>query len=68
MESALTWTSTNANYPPITILICTDSKLLRKALLSLNPRIFSIHESINSISSTFTSNEFQDILTIQATN
>ena len=26
MESALSWTSTNANYPSISILICKDSK------------------------------------------
>ena len=35
MESALSWTSTNANYPSISILVCTDSKSLCEALISV---------------------------------
>ena len=52
MESALLWTSTNANHLSISILFCTDSKSLCQALISSNPRTFSIHSSINSISSS----------------
>ena len=52
MESALTRTSTTANHPSTTILICTDSKSLCEALLSSNSRMFFIHGSINSISSS----------------
>ena len=52
MESALSWASTNANYPSIAILFCIDSKSLCQALLSWNPRTYSIHNSINSISSS----------------
>ena len=52
MESALSWTSANANHPPISILFCTDSKSLCEALISSHPRTFSIHSSINSISSS----------------
>ena len=52
MESALSWTSTNANHPSISIFFCTDSKSLCQALISSNPRTFSIHNSINSISSS----------------
>ena len=52
MESELSWTSTNANYPLISILFCTDSKSLCQALTSSNPQTFSIHNSINSISSS----------------
>ena len=52
MESALSWTSTNANHPLISILFCTDSKSLCEALISSNPRTSSIHNSISSISSS----------------
>ena len=52
MESALSWTLTNANHHSITILFCTDSKSLCEALISSHPRTFSIHNSINSISSS----------------
>ena len=52
MESALTWKSTNANHPSINILFCIDSKFLCEALISLNTRTSSIHNSINSISSS----------------
>ena len=38
MESALTWTLTNANHPSIIILFCTDSKSLCEALISSHPR------------------------------
>ena len=52
MESALSWTLTNANHHSITILFYTDSKSLCEALISSHPRTFSIHNSINSISSS----------------
>ena len=52
MESALSWTSTNANHPSNSILFCTDSKSLSEALISSNPRISSIHDCINSILSS----------------
>ena len=52
MESTLLWTSTNTNHLSISILFCTDSKSLCQALISSNPRTFSIHSSINSISSS----------------
>ena len=52
MESALSWTSTNANHPSISVLFCKDSKSLCEAIISSNPRTFSIHNSINSISSS----------------
>ena len=52
MESTLTWISTTANHPSTTILICTDSKSLCETLLSSNPRMSFIYESINSISSS----------------
>ena len=52
MESALSWTSANANHPSITILFCRDSKSLCEALISSNHRTSSIHTSINSISSS----------------
>ena len=52
MESALSWTLTNANHHSITILFCTDSKSLCEALISSHPRTFSIHNSITSISSS----------------
>ena len=52
MESALTWTSSNANYLSITILFCTDSKFICEALIPSNPRTSSIHNFINSISSS----------------
>ena len=51
MESALSWTSTNANHPSNSILFCTDTKSLCDVLISSNPRISSIHKCINSISS-----------------
>ena len=52
MESALSWTLTNANHHSITRLFCTYSKSLCEALISSHPRTFSIHNSINSISSS----------------
>ena len=52
MESSLSWASSTANHPSITILICTDCKSLCEALLSSNPYMSSIHEYINSISSS----------------
>ena len=52
MESALTSTSTTANHPSINILFCTDSKSLCEPLMSSNPPTSSIHNSINSISSS----------------
>ena len=52
MESALTWTLANANHHSITVLFCTDSKSLCEALISSHPWTFSIHNSINSISSS----------------
>ena len=51
MESALTWTLTNANHHSLSVLFCTDSKSLCEALISSHPRTFSIHNSISSISS-----------------
>ena len=53
MESALSWTLTNANHPSITILFSRGSKSLCEALISFHPRTFSNHNSINSISSLF---------------
>ena len=41
-----------ANHPSTTIHICTDSKSLCETLLSSNPRMSFIHESINSTSSS----------------
>ena len=52
MNSALSWTCTNANHHSFTILFCTDSKSLCEALISSHPRTFSIHNSISSISSS----------------
>ena len=52
MKTALSWTLTNANHHSITVLFCTDSKSLCEALISSHPRTFSIHNSINSISSS----------------
>ena len=52
MESALSWTLTNASHHSITVLFCTGSKSLCEALISFYPRTFSIHNSINSISSS----------------
>ena len=52
MESALSWTLTNANHHSITVLFCRDSKSLCEALISSHPRTLSIHNSINSISSS----------------
>ena len=52
MESALTWTLTNANHHSLTVLFCTDNKSLCEALISSHPRTFSIHNSISSISSS----------------
>ena len=52
MESALSWTLTNANHHSIIFLFWTDSKSLSEALISSHPRTFSIHNSINSISSS----------------
>ena len=53
MESALSWTLTNANHPSITILFSRGSKSLCEALISFHPWTFSNHNSINSISSLF---------------
>ena len=52
MESALSWTSPNANHPSNSILFYTDSKSLCEALISSNPGVSSIHNCINSISSS----------------
>ena len=52
MESALSWTRTNANHLSFTVLFCTDSKSLCEALISSHPRTFSIRNSISSISSS----------------
>ena len=52
MESALSWTRTNANHHSFTILFCTDSKSLCEALISSHSRTFSIRNSISSISSS----------------
>ena len=52
MESAVSWTLINANHHPITILFCTDSKSLCEALISSHLPTFSIHNSINSTSSS----------------
>ena len=52
MESALSWSLTNANHHSITILFYTDSKSSCEALISSHPRTFPIHNSINSISSS----------------
>ena len=52
MESALSWTRTNANHHSFTILFCTDSKSLCEALISSHPRTFSIRNSFSSISSS----------------
>ena len=60
LESALSWTSTNANHPSIYILFCTDSTSLREAVISFHPRTFSIHNSINSISSSIFSQWIPD--------
>lgn len=43
MKSALTWTSTTTIQPLFTILICTDSKDLYEALLSLNLSSYIFH-------------------------
>ena len=42
----------NVKHPSTSILFCTDSNSLCKALISSHPRTFSIHNSINSISSS----------------
>ena len=52
MESALSWTITNANHHSFTLLFCTDSKSLCEALISSHPRTFSIRNSICFISSS----------------
>ena len=52
MESALSWTRTNANHHSFTVLFCTDSKSLCEALISSHLRTFSIGNSISSISSS----------------
>ena len=52
MESALSWTSATANHPSISILFYTDSKSVCEILISSHPQTFSIHSSINSISSS----------------
>ena len=51
MESALSKISTNANHPSISVLFRTEYKYLCQALIWSNPQIFSIHNSIYSISS-----------------
>ena len=50
MESALSWSFTNANHPSITILVHTNNKLLCEALILSNSHTSSIHSSFNSIS------------------
>ena len=52
MESALSWTGTNANCHSFTVLFCTDSKSLCEALISSHPRTYPIRNSMNSISSS----------------
>ena len=52
MESALSWTLTNANHHSITILFCTDSKSLCEALISSHPPTFSTCNFNSSISSS----------------
>ena len=53
MELALTWTSTKANHLSFTILFCAGSEsLCETTLVSSNPCTSSIHNSINSISSS----------------
>ena len=52
MESALSWTLTNANHHSIIVLFCAVSKSLSEALISSHPRTVSVHNSINSISSS----------------
>ena len=52
MESALSWTRTNANHHSLTVFFCTGSKSLCEALISSHPRTFSIRNSISSISSS----------------
>ena len=52
MESALSWTLTDANHHSITVLFCTDSKFLCEALISSHRRTFPICNSISSISSS----------------
>ena len=52
MESALSWTFTNANHQSIILLICIDSESLCEAFISSHPWTFSIHNSIISISSS----------------
>ena len=49
MESALSWTLSNANHHSITVLFCTDSKSFCDTLTSLHPHTPSIHDFINSI-------------------
>ena len=51
-KSAFSWVSTNTNHPSLAILFCTNSKSLCHALISSNPHTSSIHNSINSISSS----------------
>ena len=52
MESALSWSSTNTNHSSISILFCIDSNPLCEALILSHPRTFSIHNSINSLSTS----------------
>ena len=52
MESALSWTHTNANHYSLTGLFCTDSTSFCEALISSHPRTLSIRNSISSISSS----------------
>ena len=52
VESALSWTLTNANHHSNAVLFCTDSKSLCETVISSHLRTFSIHNSINSISSS----------------
>ena len=52
MESALSWTFTNANHQSIILLICIDSESLCEAFISSHSWTFSVHNSIISISSS----------------
>ena len=52
LESALSWTSANANHLSISVPFCTGSKSLCETLVSSNHQTFSIHNSMNFISSS----------------
>ena len=52
MESALSWTLTNTNHCLVIVHFCTGSKSFCETLISSHLRAFSIHNSINSKSSS----------------